>query len=98
MAARIIKNKKSSVILAVLFFALVIYFVATLISSNSEVRAQEAQINELKQTYQQQLEDNKAIEEQIENGEEAEIIERIAREEYDYADSDERVYYDSTLS
>ncbi len=98
MTAKIIKNKKSSVILTVLFFALVIYFVATLNSSNSEVRAQEAHISELKQTYQQQLEDNKALEEQIENGDEADIIERIAREEYDYADSDERVYYDSTLS
>lgn len=98
MTAKRIKNKKTSIILSVLFFALVVYFVATLISSNSAVKAQEAHINELKQTYQQQLEENEAIKEQIQNGDEAEIIERIAREKYDYADSDERVYYDSTLS
>lgn len=98
MTAKRIKNRKSSIILSVLFFALVIYFVATLISNNKAVKAQEANINELKQAHQQQLEENEAIKEQIENGDEAEIIERIAREKYDYADSDERVYYDSSLS
>lgn len=98
MTAKRIKNKKTSIILSVLFFALVIYFVATLISNNSAVKAEEANINELKQTYQQQVAENEALEERLENGNEAEIIERIAREKYDYADSDERVYYDSTLS
>lgn len=98
MTAKRIKNKKTSIILSVLFFALVIYFVATLISNNSAVKAEEANINELKQTYQQQVAENEALEERLENGNEAEIIERIAREKYDYADSDERVYYDSALS
>ena len=98
MTAKRVKNKNISVVLTVLFFALVIYFVATLISNNAKVKTQEAQINELRQTYQQQLEENENIKEQIENGDEAEIIERIAREEYDYANSDERVYYDSSLS
>lgn len=98
MTAKRVKNKNISIVLTVLFFALVIYFVATLINNNAKVKAQETQINELKQTYQQQLEENENLKEQIENGDEAEIIERIAREEYDYANSDERVYYDSAVS
>ena len=98
MTVKRIKNRKSSIILFVLFVALVFYFVATLISNNSEVKAQEAYNMELSRTYQEQLEANAQIEDQIENGDEAKIIERIAREEYDYAQPGERVYYDSALS
>ena len=96
MTARIIKNKKSSVILAVLFFALVIYFVATLISVQTKVRAQQNINESLSATHQQKLEENAELEDRIKNGNEEENIDRIAREEYGYALPDERVYYDPT--
>ncbi len=98
MAAIKIKNRKHSIILAVLFCALVCYFVATLISLQSKVRAQENTVSDLKAQYQQQLDENSELEMIIEDGDEADYIERIAREQYGYAKPEERVYYDSSVS
>lgn len=95
MTVKKTKNRKHSVILAVLFAALVCYFVATLISLQTKVRAEEKAVNELKNTYQQQLDDNAELEMVIENGDEAAYIEKIAREQYGYAMPDERVYIES---
>lgn len=89
------KEKKRSIILIVLLCALVVYFVATLISIQSKVRAQQNINESLSATYQQKLEENAELEDRIENGNEEENIDRIAREEYGYALPDERVYYDS---
>ncbi len=90
------KNRKNSIILAVLLCALVCYFVATLISLQSKVKAQEAANQQLKETYAQQVEDNSKLANIIENGNEEDNMERIAREQYGYAKPGERVYYDST--
>lgn len=95
MTVKKTKNRKHSIILAVLFGALVCYFVATLISLQSKVRAEEDAVDELKQSYQQQLNENAELEMIIENGDEDAYIEKIAREQYGYAMPDERVYYDS---
>ena len=95
MTAKKVNNRKHSIILAVLFSALVCYFVATLISLQTKVRAEENAVDELKQSYQQQLDENAELEMIIENGDEAAYIEKIAREQYGYALPDERVYYDS---
>lgn len=95
MTVRKTKNRKHSIILAVLFAALVCYFVATLISLQTKVRAEERAVDELKNSYQQQLNENAELEMIIENGDEAAYIEKIAREQYGYAMPDERVYYDS---
>ena len=97
MAVKNIKNKKHSVILAVLFCALVCYFVATLISLQMQVRAQENNVEELKTQYQQQLDENAELQQLIEEGNESEYIEKIAREQYGYAKPNERVYYDSSV-
>lgn len=97
MAAVKVKNRKHSVILAVLFCALVCYFVATLISLQSKVRAQENAVADLKSQYQQQIEDNEELKQIIAEGSEADYIERIAREQYGYAKPEERVYYDSSV-
>ena len=91
-----VNEKKRSLLLAVLFVVLVCYFIATLISFQSKVRAQEAANVASQQTLQQILDENADKADRLENGDEAENIEQIAREQYDYADPDERVYYDST--
>lgn len=95
MTAKKVHKRKHSIILAVLFAALVCYFVATLISLQTRVRAEENTVEELKASYQQQLNENAELEMIIENGDEAAYIEKIAREQYGYAMPDERVYYDS---
>lgn len=97
MAAIKTKNRKHSIILAVLFCALVCYFVATLISLQSKVRAQENAVEDLKSQYQQQLDENSELQMIIEDGNESDYIERIAREQYGYAKPEERVYYDSSV-
>ncbi len=97
MAAKKIRNRKHSIILAVSFFALVCYFVATLISLQLQVRAQENNVADLEAQYNQQIEDNKELQKLINEGNESEYIEKIAREQYGYAKPDERVYYDSSV-
>lgn len=97
MAAIKTKNRKHSIILAVLFCALVCYFVATLISLQTEVRAQENAVDDLKTQYQQQLDENSELQMIIEDGNASDYIERIAREQYGYAMPEERVYYDSSV-
>lgn len=96
MAAVKVKNRKNSIILAVLLCALVCYFVATLISLQSKVKAQEAVNQQLKETYAQQVEENSKLANIIQNGNAEDNMERIAREQYGYAKPGERVYYDST--
>lgn len=98
MAAARRKNRKHSIILGVLFCALVCYFVATLISLQTKVRAEENSLEDLKASYQQQLNENAELEMIIENGNESDYIEKVAREQYGYAKPDERVYYDSSAS
>ena len=98
MAATKTKNRKHSIILGVLFCALVCYFVATLISLQTKVNAEENSLENLKASYQQQLNENAELEMIIENGNESDYIEKVAREQYGYAKPDERVYYDSSAS
>lgn len=86
---------KHSIILALLFAALVIYFVATFISLQSKVDAAQDNIAVLNQTKDDLNEENTELKEVLENGDEAAYIEKIAREQYDYALPDERVYIDS---
>ena len=92
------KNRKHSIILGVLFCALVCYFVATLISLQVKVNAEENALDDLKTSYQQQLDENAELQMIIENGNESDYLEKVAREQYGYAKPDERVYYDSTAS
>ena len=98
MAAVKLKNRKHSIILGVLFCALECYFVATLISLQTKVNAEENALEDLKTSYQQQLNENAELEMIIENGNESDYIEKVAREQYGYAKPDERVYYDSSAS
>ena len=88
-------NKKRSVILTVLLLALVCYFVATLVSLQANVKAQEAVNASYSEQYEAQKAENNELQAVIDSGNEEDYIERIAREEYGYVKPDERVYYDS---
>ena len=96
MSAIKVKEKKRSILLAVLFVVLVGYFIATLINIQSKVKAQENENAASQQTLQNIINENADKADRLENGDEEENIEQIAREQYGYADPDERVYYDST--
>lgn len=85
---------KHSIILALLFAALVIYFVATFISLQSKVDAAQNNVSMLNQAKDDWEEKNTELKEVLENGDEDAYFEKIAREN-DYAMPDERVYIDS---
>ncbi len=95
MSAVKVKEHKKSILLALLFLALVGYFIAILISNNTTARAQAAENAaakaELSSVHQEITKNNNFLE----NANEAEKIEQIAREEYGYAYPDEIVYVDS---
>lgn len=98
MAAVKTRTRKHSVIVYTFVFALVCFFVATLLSLCFKVSAQKKINAELVSQYNQQLDENADLEAYIESGDEADYIERIAREQYGYAKPEERVYYDSAVS
>lgn len=95
MGAVKVKENKRSVILAVLFLALVCYFVAVLISNNSKAKALENENAAAVSVEQSILDENEAIDDFNKNADEAEKFEVIAREQYGYAYPDEQVYIDS---
>lgn len=98
MAAVKIKKNKRSILVAILVFAVFCYFIATFISLRIKVREREEANAELQSQYNQQIEDNEQLSKVIEEGDEADYIERKAREDYGYAKPGERVYYDSAVS
>ncbi|MCQ2475449.1 MAG: septum formation initiator family protein [Clostridia bacterium] len=97
MAALKVKKNKRSILVAILVFAVICYFVATFISLRIKVRERREANAVLQSQYNQQVEANEQLSKVIEEGDEADYIERIARED-GYAKPGERVYYDSTAS
>lgn len=98
MAAVETKKRSNSIILSVIFFVVVLYFGATLFSLQTKVNAEERALEDLIATYQQQVSENAELEMIIENGNESDYIEKVAREQYGYAKPDERVYFDYSAS
>lgn len=95
MKAETIKKRKYSVLLTALLLLLVIYFVATLIGLRSDIKAQAAENERLSEQIEAQSAENDELEALITSEDKDAYIERRAREDYDYADPNERVYYDT---
>ncbi len=95
MFKQFIKKRKYPVILFLLILALVIYFVVNLVSTQAKLNAVEQEKASLSEQISRQEEENKKLKETISNEDKDEYIERIARDEYDYAGENERVYYAS---
>ncbi len=89
------KERKFSYIALIALFLVSCMFIATIISLRAEAKEQEQYIAELESEYTSQMKENEALSQLIEQGDEADYIERIAREKYGYAMPEERVYYDS---
>ena len=89
------KEHRFSVIALVALFLVSGIFIVTIISLRAEAKEQERYIAELESEYTSQMMENEALSQLIEQGDEADYIERIAREKYGYAMPEERVYYDS---
>ncbi|MBR4766374.1 MAG: septum formation initiator family protein [Clostridia bacterium] len=90
-----LENKKIPIVLVILLLALVIYFVVSLVTTKSKLNAVEREKASLSEQISRQEEENERLKETISNEDKDDYIERIARDEYDYAGENERVYYAS---
>lgn len=83
-----------SMILAFAFTCLAVYLAVTAIETAIKIKDTNEKI-QLAQTQYKQIEaDNKNTKNLLENADENDIIERIARERLGYVFPDEKVYYD----
>ena len=89
-------RKPVSVFVTVFCMALLIYILYSIVDTRLDIRRKEAQLEELKQRYQEQVMENEELAGLIEEGDEASYFERVAREQRGYVYADERVYQDVT--
>lgn len=92
------KASNKGFLLALVFTAtaaLAIYFVFTFISVTNENKQKKEELEQLQTKYEQQMQQNKELQDTIEENDEAEIAEKYAREN-GYVKTDERVYIDIT--
>ena len=90
------KHPTHKIIITVMILTVFIYLLATFINLQFGINEKKAQLSELSNQYEQQLEENDELQKLIDEGDEAQFIERIAREQRGYVYPDERVYYDVT--
>lgn len=95
------KSKKGQkhpvgIIITVMTLAVFIYLFATFLGLRLDIKEKKEQVNNLSAQYEQQLADNEELQKLIDEGDEAQYIEHIAREKRGYVYPDERVYYDIT--
>ena len=93
-----LKNRKISVLLILLGLALLIYFGVTIISTHSKIKDVEAENVSISEQISAKEEENEALKDTINSDDKDGYMERVAREEYDYAGENERVYYASDAS
>ena len=89
------KRKQFSIVMAVLFGAAIIYFAVSFYNTNKEINEKKAELNALQTQYEEQVKQNEALQNTIEENDEAAIAEKYAREN-GYVKTDERVYIDIT--
>lgn len=88
------KKIKTSSFLILGVCALAAFFAIKLVQLQININAQEQILSEKQAQYQQLVDENAELEGIVSGGNEADYIERIARDELGYVKPGERVYYD----
>ncbi|HZJ78163.1 MAG TPA: septum formation initiator family protein [Clostridia bacterium] len=88
------KNRKFSFILTFASIALVSFLVISFANLRREIQTEQIKLDMLLVQCEKQEEENLMLEQMLEEGSEAEYIERIARDELGYVMPGERVYID----
>lgn len=102
MASNIHKKKKSagqrsfSVILFIAAILLVGYFSVSIIQAQVEISRQEQAVAQLQQQIEEKKAENEDLQKALDSGDEAEYMERVARDSLGYMMPDEKVYYDTS--
>lgn len=102
MAKKTAKKKKTagrrsfSVILLILTVLLVGYFSVSIIQAQVKIAQQEQAVEELQAQINEKKAENDNLQKTLDSGDEAEYIERVARDSLGYMMPDEKVYYDTS--
>ena len=74
--------------------AIIGYFAISLVSLQIEIKDKSQQVSDAKQVYEEKVLENEELESFINESDESDYIERIARDVLGYVLPGERVYYD----
>ena len=88
------KKKKASFLLALGAFALAGYFAITLIQLQTQISEKKETLAQVQAQYSDKLAENEELEKIVEDGNEDEYMERIARDSLGFVKPGEKVYYD----
>lgn len=86
------KKKKHSVILLVCFMMTVCYLLLSFFTLQKELKREKQELAQLQAQVQEQEAQNDVLKREIENEDDRELIERIAREELGYVYPNEQIY------
>lgn len=92
------QERRFSFITLAVVLLVVCVFVVTILSLTAQAQEKKREIASLNATLAAQQAENQRVQDLIDQGDESEYIERIAREKYGYARPEERVYIDSDQS
>ena len=92
--AKPVRKRKFSYILTLASVVLVSFLIVSFANLRSEVKEQQAVLDDLVKQCELQESENAELEQMLEKGSEKEYIERIARDELGYVMPGERVYID----
>lgn len=90
MKKRVMKKK----IRKYIFIALLVYGIFLTAKQQIDVMAKRQELEDLQNQCEQQILENEQLNKTLANENEADYVERIAREEFEYAYPDERIYID----
>lgn len=87
------QNKKAGLLLRVIFIALVIYLVVTLVTLQNQVAAAKAEITSLSAQIENQKQVNTELSNAIENSDDPSFIKDVAREKLGLVSPGDKVFY-----
>lgn len=90
-----IKKSKRNFIVTLAVLALVGFFVISLIRLQIDIRQNEEELSSITESISEQMAANDSVERALDEENEEEYMERIAREKLGYVMPDERVYVDA---
>lgn len=87
-------KRKHSLLITLAFIAFLVYFTVTIISARSDIKEKQDEVNQLSSQCETVENENKELQNNLDNGDKEDYIERIAREKYGYIKPGDRVYQD----
>ena len=90
------KKKNKNIILRLAVFAFAIYIAVTLVQLQINISQQTQELSKVTAERVDQQIKNAELQKQLSSGNEADYIERVARDDLGYADPQERIFIDAS--